>query len=147
MTEYENRKIIPYYLGFHHMRALEHAPGHVFYEASPAVYYRPQGLLVWGVDATTLIHSFRIGHVECLRASTDPIPAAIFSSPLSFEDFLKLSKERPHSTVLMGELTEPPRQFYWLRAGERSLSPIDRLVVEVSGPMDTLVTWGIASVE
>lgn len=132
---------VPYCLGFH--RQSTFAPVQSW-RATPAIPYRIKGLLVWGADATTLITRLQIANIYALQASVDPIPALLFSAGYSFEEFLKLLTAGITSALIHGRLENIPPHFPYQEVIEKTLSHAESITIDFTGPITTLVTWGIA---
>lgn len=131
----------PYCLGFEK----KDVQNRVEWWGQPQIPYRIRGLLIWGADRTTLITRCKVANIECLAAGLAPIPALLFSAGLTFQDFLELQKPGRPGSLLMGEMIAIPRHFPFQEVIERTLSPADRITIEITGPFSQLVTWGHAS--
>jgi len=108
----------------------------------PQALFRGEGLWLWGVDDTTLVHEMRIGTQSCYEVSGAPMPGRFFEANLSFADFERL--------------LDPPKDGWQMRR-LRALPPIPKrqrirmntaeignsLVLDVEGPITHAVLWGL----
>ncbi len=132
-------RVTPYFLGFEKRPT---AVDRFEWTATPVIPFRIDGLLVWGVDATTLIHRFQVGADLCIGASRVPVPALIFSAGYDLQTFEALLRDQMRPAIYCGELIELPRHMKFQKAIERTLSPATSVTIEISGPIGTLVMWG-----
>lgn len=133
-------RIAPYCLGYVRSKS---PTGQVTWEGRPAVPYRIRGLFIWGATEETMITRFSVGNSEVLKASADPVPAILFSAGITFEEFEKAVNNGARGIVLGSVLRAIPQHFEFHRVIEKTVTPGDRICIDVIGPLAQLVTWGV----
>lgn len=108
----------------------------------PQSLFRGEGLWLWGVDDTTLVHNIKVGNQTCYEISGTPMPGRFFESNLTFEQFEKLL-DPPEGGWQMPRLRElppiPNRQRIRMHTSEVG----NNIVLDVEGPITHAVMWGL----
>lgn len=109
--------------------------------AYPQCLFRGEGLWLWGVDDSTLVHNIKVGNQTCYEVSGTPLPGRFFEANLTFEQFEKLL-DPPEGGWQMQRLRElppiPGRQRVRMRTAEIG----NNIVLDVEGPITHAVMWG-----
>lgn len=148
------KRVFPYFLGFRNM-GMEVGSVKTWF-SRPALDYRIDGLLVWGASNETFFRSCTVGNVEALRLSEAPIPATFFRAeyPLSeFQNWIdkeqsvfqaRSAEDRLRSEYCYGKLERVPLHYRFQRAIQRSMSHAEQISFAIEGPIDALMTFGVA---
>lgn len=145
-----NITIRPYCLGFTAVPPETRVTSEtrVTWTATPHLPFRTRGLMVWGAANDSMLLQFTLGNVQYINGGMDPIPLRFFDAGMSFRDFellIDADIDAEPRWYFEGTLKDNPKVHRRQLFDLPTVTIPECITVRTSGPIDTLVLWGLAA--